>query len=78
MKPLVFNRTKHRYARLSDGSIEPLFYGDGKGGLDLTAPRNFYKAEFGRWYMDFAMRCWDGSVTLLHYRITEFLEEWPE
>lgn len=69
MKALVFDPKKHRYARLSDGSIEPLFYGD------ETEPRNFYKAEFGRWYMDFAMRCWDGTVALMHYRITEFLEE---
>lgn len=68
MKALVFDPKKHRYARLSDGSIEPLFYGDG------TEPRNFYKAEFGRWYLDFD-NFYGMATCLMHLRITEFLEE---
>lgn len=43
MTQLRFDRTKHRYARLSDGSVEPLFSDD----------RSFRKTEFGRWYLDF-------------------------
>lgn len=74
MKQLVFDRKKHRYARLSDGSIEPLFYGDGKGGLDLTAPRNFYEVGSGRWCMDIN-RVYGITICLMHLRITEFLEE---
>jgi len=44
MTQLRFDRTKHRYARLSDGSVEPLFSND----------RSFRKTEFGWWYLDFA------------------------
>ena len=75
MKPLVFDPKKHRYARLSDGTIEPLFYSDGKGGLDLTKPRWLCKAEFGRWYLDFDRFVDCNTVALMHMRITEFLEE---
>lgn len=74
MKALVFDPKKHRYARLSDGSIEPLFYGDGKGGLDLTEPRNFYKTDFGKWYLDFD-NFYGMATCLMHLRIVEFLEE---
>lgn len=74
MKALVFNPKKHRYARLSDGTIEPLFFGDEKGGFDLNEPRTFYKAEFGRWYLDFD-RFYGMAICLMHLRIVEFLEE---
>ena len=67
MKALVFDPKKHRYARLSDGTIEPLFYSGNE-------PRNFYKAEFGRWYLDFD-RFYGAAICLMHLRIVEFLEE---
>lgn len=69
MKQLTFDRKRHRYAKLSDGTIEPLFYGDG------TESRNFYKAEFGRWYLDFDRYYEDGIVAMMHLQITEFLED---
>ena len=74
MKALVFDPKKHRYARLSDGTIEPLFFSDGKGGLDLTAPRNFYQDEDGTWYLEFD-KFRGITVFLMHLWITEFLEE---
>lgn len=74
MKPLVFDPKKHRYARLSDGSIEPLFFSDGKGGLDLTHARNFYEVGSGRWCMDIN-RVYGITICLMHLRSTEFLEE---
>lgn len=74
MKQPVFDSNKHRYARLQDGTVEPLYCGDGKGGLNLSEPRNFYKAEFGRWYLDFS-RFHGGAICLMHMRIVEFLEK---
>lgn len=64
MRQLRFDRTKHRYARLSDGSVEPL-YSDDPG-----KPRFFRKTEFGWWYLDFSRH-----DTPINLRITEFMED---
>ena len=62
-----FDKKKHRFARLEDGTIEPLYYPDGE-------KRNFYKDEDRKWRMDFD-RYGSGIRMYMSELITEFLEE---
>ena len=62
-----FDKKKHRFARLEDGTIEPLYYPDG-------GKRNFYKDEEGKWRIDFD-RHGPGICMYMSELITEFLEE---
>lgn len=67
----MFDKKKHRFARLEDGTIEPLYHPNGK-------PRNFYKDEFGEWRMDFDRYVETEGMKAQMYMdelITEFLEE---
>lgn len=66
-KPLEFDPKRHRYAKLEDGRITPLFFPNGKGGMNLNAPRYFDKDDDGRWYLF-------DAITPCRYRIVEFLE----
>lgn len=63
----TFDKKRHRFARLEDGTIEPLYYPDGE-------KRNFYKEEDGKWRMDFD-RYGTGICMSMSETITEFLEE---
>ena len=64
---MKFDRKRHRFAKLEDGSIEPLYYKDG-------SMRHFYKDEDGEWIMDFD-RYIGGCLCYMTMKITEFLEE---
>ena len=66
MKALTFDRKKHRYARLKNGTIQPLYESS-----------NFYEDGDGKWYLE----C-DGSVhpKLFRFRNTRhrIIEFWEE
>ena len=67
----TFDKNKHKFAKLEDGTIEPLYYQNGKR-------RNFYKDEYGEWRMDFdRFQISDGMEAMMYMSelITEFLEE---
>lgn len=66
-----FNKKKHKFAKLEDGTIEPLYYPNGK-------PRFFYKGDNNKWRMTFDRYIEsDGAKAHLYMDelITEFLEE---
>ena len=69
----TFVKGRHRFARLEDGTIEPLYYENGER-------RGFYKDENGKWCMDFD-RFFDANgccgQMLVHEGIVEFLEDAP-
>lgn len=67
----TFNKNKHKFAKLEDGSIEPLYYKDGR-------KRNFYKDEDGYWCMDFDRRIEymrGAAILSLSMKIVEFLRK---
>lgn len=66
-----FNKKKHKFAKLEDGTIEPLYYPDGN-------PRFFYKGNDGKWRMSFDRYVETDGMKAQMYMdelITEFLEE---
>ena len=70
LKEKDFHPSKYQWCRLEDGSIEPLYYGDQKGNLDLTEPRMFYK-ERRQWWLDHDEFI-GGRIDLRHSKIIEF------
>lgn len=66
-----FNKKKHKFAKLEDGTIEPLYYPNG-------SPRFFYKGNDRKWRMTFD-RYIESDGAKVHLcmdeLITEFLEE---
>ena len=66
-RPQKPDAKKYKFARLEDGTIEPLYYSNGE-------PRHFYKDEDGKWRMDFDR--YAGAMQMyMSELITEFLEE---
>lgn len=65
--PLAFDKKRHKFALLEDGTVEPLYYSNG-------GKRNFYKDEEGEWRMDFD-RYAGGIQMYMSELITKFLEE---
>ena len=76
LKATRFKPEDYQWAKLEDGSIEPLYYQDGKGGLDLYEARNFYYNQFEDegevgWFLDHDV--WFGNgVAYCHSKIVEF------
>lgn len=64
---ITFSPSKHKYALLEDGTIEPLYY-ESNGEI-----RDFYEDE-GNWYFDFDRYNGNNQQMLMHLRIKEFLE----
>lgn len=60
----TFNKKKHGFARLEDGTVEPLYYPN-------CEPRDFYIDKDGKWRMDF-YRC-IGKIQKISELIVEFM-----
>ena len=72
-KPLEYN--KEPFALLENDSIQCLYFGDGRGGIDYNEPRNFYR-EGKNWYLDYDDFL-TGAIVLFHHKIVKFLS-WEE
>ena len=63
---LTFIPSKHKYALLEDGTIEPLYY-------EFNGEKRDFYEDGGNWYFDFD-RYNGNQQVLMHLRIKEFLE----
>ena len=60
------------YCLLENGEIHACYYGDGKGSLDHTKPRNIYK-EGRYWYLDHDVYL-GFAIAYCHSKIIKFAD----